>query len=71
MLAGFYFIRANNMQTIRNYCGKLYYNTSTLLLFLFQMLDAPSAHKGTLGSQSKTGISDDDIEHQLAQLKAL
>lgn len=35
------------------------------------MLDAPSAHKGALGSKSKTDVSDDDIERQLAQLKAL
>jgi len=36
------------------------------------MMDAPSAHKGALGAKSKQPeISDDDIERQLAQLKAL
>lgn len=36
-----------------------------------KMMDAPSAHKGALGAKSKPEISDDDIERQLAQLKAL
>ena len=38
-----------------------------------QMHDAPSAHRGALGETSKagTGLSDADLEAQLAQLKAL
>jgi len=41
-------------------------------MFFFQLADAPSAHRGALGTKSKTsGITDDDIERQLAELKAL
>ena len=35
------------------------------------MRDAPSAHKGALGETSKSGMTDEDLEKQLAQLKAL
>ena len=36
-----------------------------------QMVDAPSAHRGKLGESSKAGMSDADIERQLAALKDL
>jgi charged multivesicular body protein 2B len=39
-----------------------------------KLADAPSAGRGALGTKSKasaSGVSDDDIERQLAQLKAL
>ena len=43
-----------------------------LPLFTLQMRDAPAAHKGALGESSKAaGMTDDDLERQLAQLKAL
>ena len=32
------------------------------------MADAPSAHRGTL-KEASSGLTDDDIEKQLAQLK--
>jgi hypothetical protein len=35
------------------------------------MVDAPSAHRGKLGESSKSRITDDDIEKQLAALKDL
>lgn len=35
------------------------------------MRDAPSAHGGRLGESSKAGVSDDEIEKQLAALKSL
>jgi len=34
-----------------------------------KMTDAPSAHRGKLGESSKAGISDDELEKQLAALK--
>ena len=40
------------------------------MLFIFQMANAPSAHRGGLGESSKAAIGDEDIEAQLAKLKA-
>lgn len=36
-----------------------------------KIADAPSAHRGALGESSKKGVTDDDIERQLAALKDL
>lgn len=36
-----------------------------------KMVDAPSAHRGKLGESSKSRVTDDDIEKQLAALKDL
>jgi len=36
-----------------------------------KLVDAPSAGRGALGNKSKTDEADDEIERQLAQLKAL
>lgn len=37
-------------------------------LLFFKMANAPSAHRGALKEES-AGLTDDDIERQLAQLK--
>ena len=41
--------------------------TGIIMLFLLQMADAPAAHGGRIGQS--TGISDAELERQLAALK--
>ena len=48
-----------------------YFTLIEICLVPFQMVDAPSAHRGKLGESSKSRVTDDDIEKQLAALKDL